>query len=43
MMMISTKDRYAARMLLDIAINQENGYVPMKDVAARQQISKGWE
>ena len=39
-MLISTKGRYAARMLLDIAINQGKGYVPMKDVAARQQISK---
>ena len=39
--MISTKGRYASRMLVDIAMHQgENGYVPMKDVAARQQISK---
>ena len=39
-MLISTKGRYAARMLLDIAVNQGGGYVPMKDVAHRQQISK---
>lgn len=39
--LISTKGRYAARMLLDIAMNQgENGFVPMKSVAERQQISK---
>ena len=40
-MLISTKARYASRMLADIAMHQEDGrYVPMKDVAARQQISK---
>ena len=40
-MLVSTKGRYASRMLVDIAMHQgENGYVPMKDVAARQQISK---
>jgi len=39
-MLISTKGRYATRMLADIAMHQGNGYVPMKDVAARQQISK---
>ena len=40
MMLISTKGRYATRMLLDIATHQESGYVAMKDVASRQQISK---
>ena len=40
-MLISTKGRYAARMLVDIAMHQGgNGYVSMKDVASRQQISK---
>ncbi len=39
-MLISTKGRYVTRMLVDIAMHQGNGYVPMKDVAARQQISK---
>ena len=40
-MLISTKGRYASRMLVDIAMHQgEDGYVSMKDVAARQQISK---
>ena len=39
-MLISTKGRYAVRMLLDIAIHQGDGYVAMKDIAARQQISK---
>ena len=39
-MLVSTKGRYAVRMLLDIAMNQGDGYVSMKDVALRQQISK---
>ena len=40
-MLISTKGRYASRMLVDIAMHQgEDEYVSMKDVAARQQISK---
>ena len=37
--MISTRGRYALRVMLDLAQNQENGYVPMKDVAARQELS----
>ena len=39
-MLISTRGRYATRMLLDIATHQGDGYVPMKDVSLRQQISK---
>ncbi len=39
-MLISTKGRYVTRMLADIAMHQGDGYVSMKDVAARQQISK---
>ena len=39
-MLVSTKGRYATRMLIDIALNQANGYVPMKDIAKRQEISK---
>ena len=39
-MKISTRGRYAIRILLDIAMHQQNGYVAMKDVARRQQISK---
>jgi len=37
--MISTKGRYALRVLLDVACNQQDGYVPMKDVAKRQGLS----
>ncbi|MBR1820777.1 MAG: RrF2 family transcriptional regulator [Clostridia bacterium] len=39
-MKISTKGRYALRMMIDIAENQDNGYVTLKDVALRQDISK---
>ena len=37
--MISTRGRYALRVMLDIAANQKDGYVPMKDVAQRQGLS----
>ena len=39
-MKISTKGRYALRMLLDLAEHQNDGYVALKDIAARQNISK---
>ncbi len=39
-MKISTRGRYALRMLLDIAQNQDRGYVALKDIAQRQDISK---
>ena len=39
-MKISTKGRYALRMLLDLADNPNNGFVALKDIADRQNISK---
>lgn len=39
-MMISTRGRYALRLMLDLAEYQGNGYVALKDVAQRQEISK---
>ena len=39
-MMISTKGRYALRMMLDLAAHQGGGYVALKDIAQRQEISK---
>lgn len=39
-MKISTKGRYALRMLLDLAEHQNDGYIALKDIAARQNISK---
>ncbi len=38
--MISTRGRYAIRVLLDLAENDNGGYIPLKDIAARQEISK---
>lgn len=37
--MISTKGRYSIRILLDLAEHRSGGYIPMKEVAARQDIS----
>lgn len=37
--MISTKGRYSIRILLDLAQHRSGKYIPMKDVAARQDIS----
>ena len=37
--MISTRGRYALRVMADLAIHQGDGYVPMKDVAGRQDLS----
>lgn len=39
-MKISTKGRYALRMLLDLAEHRAEGYVALRDIAERQQISK---
>ena len=38
-MLVSTKGRYAVRVMLDLAENYGKGYVPMKEVAARQELS----
>ncbi len=39
-MKISTKGRYALRMMVDLAEHQGEGYVSLKDIAKRQEISK---
>ena len=39
-MMISTKGRYALRVMLDLAENQRNNYIPLRDIAKRQEISE---
>lgn len=38
--MISTKARYALRVMIDLAEHQDAGYIPLKDIAARQEISE---
>ena len=39
-MKISTKGRYALRMLVDLAEHQSNGFISLKEIAVRQNISK---
>ena len=39
-MLISTRGRYALRVLIDIAEHQADGYLPLKEVAERQEISE---
>ena len=38
-MLVSTRGRYALRVMIDLAENQPEGYLPMKEVAQRQGIS----
>ena len=38
-MKISTKGRYALRLMLDLALHEQSGYVPIKVIAERQDIS----
>lgn len=38
-MMISTRGRYALRVLIDLAEHTGDGYIPMKEIADRQGIS----
>jgi len=39
-MMISTKGRYALRVMVDLAEHWSGNYIPLKEVAARQEISE---
>lgn len=39
-MLVSTKGRYALRVLVDLARHQGDGRVPLKEVAERQGISE---
>lgn len=38
--MISTRGRYAIRIMIDLAENDSGNYIPLKDIAARQELSK---
>lgn len=38
--MISTKGRYALRVMIDLAEQQKDSFVPLKEIAARQEISQ---
>jgi Rrf2 family protein len=37
---VSTKGRYALRLLLDLAEHREEGFISLKEIAERQNISK---
>lgn len=37
-MLISTRGRYGLRVMVDLAENQAEGYLPMRDVARRQGL-----
>ena len=39
-MKISTKGRYELRVLLDLAMHRDDGFIALKDIAERQNISK---
>ena len=38
-MMVSTRGRYALRVLVELAEHGQRGYLPMKEIAGRQEIS----
>ena len=39
-MMISTKGRYALRVMIDLAQHQDDGFISLKEIARRQGISQ---
>ena len=39
-MLISTKGRYALRVMIDLAEHQSDGFIPLKVIAQRQEISE---
>lgn len=38
-MKISTKGRYALRLMLDLAVHDSTGYIPLRDISERQKLS----
>ena len=39
---LSTKGRYGARLMIELAGNYADGPLPLKDIAERQNLSKGY-
>ena len=39
-MMISTRGRYALRVMIDLAEQDSDGYVSLREIAQRQEISE---
>ena len=40
MFLVSTKGRYALRVMLDLAVQDSEKFVPLREIAERQEISK---
>lgn len=38
--MVTTKGRYALRVMIDLAEHEPEDFIPLKDIAERQEISK---
>ena len=38
-MKVSTKGRYALRLMVDLGLQEEDGYISLKDISRRQNIS----
>mgnify|MGYP000601289500 CR=1 FL=1 len=38
-MRLTTKSRYGTRMILDLAMHPEDGYIPLSEISKRQNIS----
>ena len=38
--MFSTRGRYALRVMIDLAQNDHGAFIPLKDIAERQELSK---
>ncbi len=38
-MRLTTKSRYGTRMILDLAMHSEDGYIPLNEISKRQNIS----
>ena len=39
-MLISTKGQYALQLMIDLAEHNGQGYIPLKEIADRQDISE---
>ena len=39
-MIISTRGRYALRVMIDLSQQDPDSYTPLKEIAARQEISE---
>ena len=39
-MIVSTKGRYALRVMVRLALNREDGYIPLKEIAEAEGISQ---